>query len=813
MSAFIPIKKVLIAAAIASAFPAFAIAQGSAGNTAPAAEKTIEEVVVTARRREESAQETPVSVTAFDAEGLYRKNITEVKDLTSSVPGINFTSSGGANNTVYSIRGRSRGVFGNALPAVTSYVNEVPLNTWGASIPTYDMASMEVLKGPQGTLFGRNSTAGAVLATTARPEHEFGGYVTGKIGDYDTRLVEGAVNIPVIQDKVALRVAGQIDKRDGYTENMLHPREDDLDNHDRDNYRVSLLLDPTENFSNLTVFEKNNYDEMGMGIIPLGYEPGQGVISMVPYYNGGPFNPPFGGFIVDPTSPFGIAPCGGDPSCDIGALMARQGGDVRKAWHDMPNTLETDLTSWNNTTTWDVGPVTLKNIVGYREVWTRTITDIDGTEFPMINTDNLIDNVQWSEEFQVSGEALDGALEYIGGFFWMKSEPDGPQQLQLQLFAQGGTPFYSPYPAPFNGGFGPSDFYTDESQALFGQITYDLSSFNDSLAGLSLDVGVRYTEDSSENCPVSGVPATAPVPTESDCNQLISEEFKKTTYNLGLNYQYSDQVLFYGVTRTGYRAGGVNSPMLGGALESFQSYDPETVQDFELGMKSDWSLGDVFGRFNIALYHSQYEDVHYAVPTTGVNLGAGGVDGDGDPSNDPTGGLFYSNAGDAEVQGIEVELIAQLTDSLKFSMAGSKMDTDLDADISAPAGFPVELLADQEIEAFIFLGAPEWSYNAGIDYTLPIDSSIGEVILSSKYFHISDIHYGGNIFAEDYGIVDVRADWFGILGTSLDAALYVTNAADEEEITGPSSSSAGLGVNSGFYNPPRMWGASVRYNF
>lgn len=786
---------------------------------APSAERVIDEVVVTARRKEESAQQTPVAVTALDTEGLYRQNITEMKDLMTVTPGINFTSSGGANNTVFSIRGRSRGVFGNAQPAVASYVNEVPLSAQGASIPNYDMASIQVLKGPQGTLFGRNSTAGAVLVTTARPEHHFGGFITGKLGNYDARLVEGAINIPLVEDKVALRVAGQLDKRDGYTKDMMHPDKGDLDEHDRDSHRISLLVEPTANFSNLTVYEKNNYDERGLGIIPVGYQPGTGTISEIPYYSGGAFDPTGvdgvpSGFIIDPSSPLGIAPCGGDPSCDIGVVMARQdAAGIRKVWLNQLNTAKTELTSWSNTTIWDLGAITLKNIIGYREVYSAPVSDIDGLPFPMIDSFNPVSSKQWTEEFQVSGSALGGALEYIGGLFWLKSEPDGDNQLLMQLFAQSGTPYHSTAPAPFNGGFGPSDFFTDESKAVFGQISYDLTHLNASLEGLSVDIGLRHTKDRAENCPVAGVSATAPMPRESDCERRIREDFSKTTYNLGLNYQLNDEILIYGVTRTGYRAGGVNSPILGGSLTSFQSYSPETVQDFELGLKSDWSLGDIFGRLNVALYHSKYKDVHYAVPTTGVGLTTGGIDGDYDDSNDPTGGLFYSNAGEATVEGIEVELITQLTDNLKLTFSGSKMDKDLDPKIRVPEGFPLELIEQRELEAFVFLGAPDWSYTANIDYTLPLDAGIGEIILSSRYFRISDIHYGGNIYADAYEIVDFRADWYGVLGSSIDAAVYLMNAFDEEALLGPSSSTAGLGVNSGFYNAPRMWGVSLRYSF
>ncbi|KJS05103.1 MAG: hypothetical protein VR73_13010 [Gammaproteobacteria bacterium BRH_c0] len=806
-----------MAAALAALCGTVANAQETASATSsasPEAERTLEEIVVTARRREESAQEIPVALTALDSEGLYRENITEIRDLNSSVPGVNFTQSGGANNTVFNIRGRSRAVFGNSQPAVASYVNEVPLSTWGASIPTYDMASIQVLKGPQGTLFGRNTMSGAVLTTTQRPEHEFSGYVMGKVGSYNARVVEGAVNIPVIQDKVALRIAGQIDKRDGFTKNMSRPSEDDFDNKDRQNYRISLLLDPIESLSNLTVYEKNDYDENMINTIPLGYEPGTGAVDFIPFTNGS--------FLFTNPTVMPFVPCNGAPTCDIQALIARQqAAGVRREWTDSPTFLDTELTSLSNTTTWDVGPFTLKNIFGYREVFTNNFSDIDGSDMAIVNADNLVDVKQYSNEFQISGEALDGDLEYIGGYFWLKSEPNGPQRLALQILAQAGTPLDSQNLTdlgglfPFAGAFGPSDHYTDETQAVFGQVSYELSGISDSLAAFSVDMGVRHTKDKTEVCPVPATFYGTPAPTESACDPIdkAKADFSKTTYSLGLNYQAADNVLLYAVTRTGYRSGGVNSPKFGGSLVPFQSYEPETVQDYEIGLKSDWAVGDIFGRFNLALYKSDYEEVHFSVPTTGVNTGLGGVDGDGNPLNDPTGGLFTNNAGEATVEGIEVDLVVQLMAGLELSVAGTSMEKDFKTSFDLPVGFPPNVAADDEIEAFLFLAAPDWSYSVGLDYTLPLSADIGEITLSSRYFHMSDIHYGGNIFADAYELVDFRADWFGVMGSRFDAAVFVSNAFDKEAIVAPSSSSAALGVNSAIFNDPRMVGASLRYSF
>lgn len=811
-------RKLLHSAVLAGTAALFGgLAHAQEGSGAGQETRTLEEVVVTARRKEESAQEIPVSVTALDSNAIYRQNIAEIDDLTSIVPGVNFTASGGANNTVFSVRGRSRGVFGNALPAVTTYVNEVPLSTWGGNIPSYDMASLQVLKGPQGTLFGRNSTAGAVLVSTQAPDHEFGGYVLAKIGEYNSQVFEGAVNIPIVKDKVAMRIAGQLDDRDGFTDDMVHPNEDDYGNHNRDNWRVSLLIEPFENFSNLTVYEKNKTDERAVPIIPVGYvDDPSTAIANVPYYNGEPFPT---GFLVDPSAPLGIVPCGGDPLCDIRVQVARQdAAGVRKSWADLAGFLDQELESWSNTTTWDLGGVTIKNIFGYREVYTHSLSDIDGTQFPMIHADNVVNNKQYTNELQLSGSALDGALQYIGGLFWLKSEPNGGNRLALQLFAQSGTPLDSTFPAPFNGASGPADLYSDTSKAVFGQINYDLSRLSDSLAGLSVDIGARHTKDESENCPVSATTYSDPLPTESDCSQQVSEDFSKTTYNLGLNYQFNDDVLLYFVTRTGYRAGGVNSPILGGELMPYQSYEPEDVQDYELGLKSDWNVGSVFGRFNLALFRSEYDGVHYANNTSGASslLGAAGVDNDFDPSNEPTGGLFYDNVGDATVQGVEVELVVQLMAGLQLSFAGSYLDKELDLSIELPPSwqaYPFLQPAQKDVESFVFLAAPDWSYTVGVDYTLPLDSDLGEVVLSANYFRISDINYGANVDAPSYETTDLRVDWFKLMSSDFDAAIYVSNVFDKEAILGPSSSSPGIGIHSAIYNEPRMWGASLRYSF
>lgn len=154
------------------------------------------DIVVTARRTAENIQSTPVSVTAFGSESLRQSQIRDTQDLLFKTPGVFLAGSGGRENSNFSIRGQSKALAGNSAPGVISYFAEVPAPTLGSSIPTYDLSSVQVLKGPQGTLFGRNTTGGAILYYPTTPTYEFEGYVQASYGSYDARIAEAAINIP-----------------------------------------------------------------------------------------------------------------------------------------------------------------------------------------------------------------------------------------------------------------------------------------------------------------------------------------------------------------------------------------------------------------------------------------------------------------------------------------------------------------------------------------------------------------------------------------------------------------------------------------
>src|ERR1700722_19129976 len=217
----------------------------------------LQEVVVTARRRDENLERVPVAVAVLNGAQLITEGVKTQTDLQTAVPGLSVRQTDQQNQFNYSIRGEGVDAFSNSRPAVLPYINDVQVSTNGAS-SLYDIDSVQVLKGPQGTLFGRNATGGAVLFNTAKPTDEFGGYATVRFGNYDLKEFQGAVNLPIVSDKVLLRLAGDIDDQAGYQRNIFNGTE--LGAVSRRSGRATLILRPNDQLENTTVYE---YDSAG----------------------------------------------------------------------------------------------------------------------------------------------------------------------------------------------------------------------------------------------------------------------------------------------------------------------------------------------------------------------------------------------------------------------------------------------------------------------------------------------------------------------------------------------------------------------
>ena len=230
-----------------------------------------EDIVVTARRREESRRSVPVSITALSAEALEQKSVQDLSDVATLTPSFRFSQEGGKNQPSLSLRGLGVLPIGEGVPAVVAYFNDVPLSKEGGNIPTFDLANIKVLKGPQGRLFGRNTIGGAVLINSKRPTFDTEGHVQAGYGNLDYKELEGALNIPLAKEVAALRVAAQY--RNRRTKNLT-PGNPDLDDINQFSFRASLQLQPTENLSNILILDYFRVREQPAAEVPYRYNVG-----------------------------------------------------------------------------------------------------------------------------------------------------------------------------------------------------------------------------------------------------------------------------------------------------------------------------------------------------------------------------------------------------------------------------------------------------------------------------------------------------------------------------------------------------------
>lgn len=763
--------------------------------------RMLEEVLVSARRSEESIQSVPVSVTAFDATSLKESTITSTEDLQYSVPGVHLAGSGGRQNVVYVIRGQSKALSGTTSPAVVSYFAEVPEPVWGSSVPQFDMANIQVLKGPQGTLFGRNTTGGAILYTPQAPTHEFGGYVGGTLGDYDHQRLQGAINLPIVQDKVALRVAADMNRRDGYTENIGVGG--DLDAINTKTVRVSLLVEPTENISNTLIFDHFKSENDGVGVV------------LDNVFAGDSFP---GGTLI---SLFGLQ---ADAEAQL-ALREARGPFVNDPSFDQFENNERN--SLINRTELDFGAFEVINIFGYRHTDLNYSINVDA--MPTINAFGVIptnfikadkydQSEQYSNEIQFKGLAMDDKLDWLVGGFWLKNEPNGYQGNSVAFAVE----LIGASPAAYT-------FVTEETKAVFAHLQYDMSDW---VEGLGFEVGVRYTEDEVEAC--AGVGATPFNNGENGANEaeLVDCETANTakitntattrlesdakTWSLGLNWQMNDDVFLYAVKRHGYRAGGVNGPVFTGRLIPFQTFEPETVTDYEIGMRADWMLGSTVVRTNVSAFKGEYDNVQAFI--SGVQQGANctpanngpGVtpDGDCDPSNDPAGGTMLLNLGNTEVSGVDLEITVAPTDGLSFTLASTIQDSDT-KEFNKPADLAPYIPGNSI--AFNFF-APK-TLLAGVRYEMPLGEVAENLVFNVDYYWTDDATKGDGLVIESYDVTNLRVDLNGVAETGLDLGIFVRNVLDDEYQVASGASGARLGFETGIYGAPRLYGMELRYSF
>jgi iron complex outermembrane receptor protein len=810
----------------------------AAGYTAPSAIAqdsepqltALEEVFVTARRREESLQDVPIAVTAMDGDYLREQNITELSDLGIHVPSLRFSEGGASTNIpLITLRGqRPSEVLLTLDPAVPVYFAEVVLTpSQGTNLGMYDLANVQVLKGPQGTLFGRNSTGGALLLTPQTPGTELGGYGEVKVGDYNLYQFEGAADLPV-NDQLQFRVAGRSLDRDGYQTNVADNelRGDEYWDEDSYGYRFTTNYEPTDRLSTLTTVAYDKNDMNTRVAIPQAFNSSSRLGTLTNLVHNG------GAAVINPAAP-------STPAVD--EALARQRA---RDWTDV----ETDVGATETVENWIVSNIveyeladalSVKNILGYRNLDSEQNADVDGTAVPLFGaatslTESVTPNPpqgvttasQYSEELQLLGNSFDDRLDWIVGVYWMQMQ--GSESYTSQV--QGANP---DWPA---GGIGvpqidaiaqngylqlsPNANTDNEAWAIYSEGTYTI---NDQW---SVTAGARQTWDERKMEAMNFSTNTTtlqygcamfdennqPLP-DDNCSRKVSESFDELTGRGSLNFTPTQEMLIYASAASGYRTGGFNARGVNDF--TLQPFDPETVMTYELGQKTDWDLFDLaMMRTNLAVYYQDYDDIQKTI--SGTNPASGNFES------------YTVNAAKAEISGVEFEVTVAPTDNLNLSVAYAYVDAKYKQwDRETNPG----VISDFSGVPFVYV--PENSFTGSVAYTLPLDASYGDVMLvGSMYWQDKMVTNDGaflwptlgwsednlqealaTVEADDYTVANFRVDWRSAMGSQFDAAAFVNNAFDEDYVTGGLSVPDSLGWVGSTYGPPRTYGVALRYNF
>lgn len=743
--------------------PNLAFAQDAA---APQA-SVLEEVVVTARRREELLQDVPISVVAVSQEQLNQKNVKTANDLVVVAPGLSIqNTTGNRNTTTYSIRGQGQ-TFGQVAPGVVPYFAEVP----NFSSQIFDLQSVQVLKGPQGTLFGKNTTGGAILFVPVMPTDHFQGYAVGRIGDHDRRDFEFGVGGPIFGDKAMFRIAGQYLSREGYTRDLTSG--EDYDDEDRYGYRAILTLRPLDGLENVTIYEKDKVDEGGSG---------QVVSYIAPNFNNAP--------VLSQLQAY------------LAAQQARGIRDIATTpgW---PAYIRLSNSGWINATTWDVNDyITLKNIYSERRTKGGQSYDIDSTPLPLLQVTNPDDvsTKTITEEFQVQGRL--GPVSGVVGYYYEDSDTplhvgfDTNQFFSAAVLGALAPPLATLFPdgAVLRAiSYGSS---SGRSQAFFGQLDWNVTD------SLTLTGGVRRTEDERGSfsqtftlLPGQPVPGGPTIP-------VIQQEvsFEATTWNVAASYEVNRNLNVYATVRRGYKAGGLNSSAINPADRLF---DPEFLTDYEVGVKGRYAFGDWRTRFAVDVFYDDYTDIQRFInlPTTPAST-------------------ITRNAAAGNITGLDVDVTVAPSDWFDVSLVYTFMDAEYDTYMDPVQGdlsesrFPNTPKHQLTLTPVVHFPAPDglgrFSAMANIYYQSSMALDPANVPNGNPAVTASAL--GANI--DGYTRVDLRLDWREAMGSPVSVAAYLRNAFDEEYVVGSNNQLSTLfGFGSLTYGQPRMFGIELRYEF
>ncbi|MCB2073291.1 MAG: TonB-dependent receptor, partial [Novosphingobium sp.] len=698
---------------------------------------------------------------------------------------------------------------------VLPYINEVQIVSHSSS-PLYDMAGIQVLKGPQGTLFGRNATGGAVLYETAKPTDEFEGYVLARYSSHDKFDAEGAINIPVHED-VALRIAASHTSGGAFIEDYF--TDEEYGGLDRTSIRASLKLDPAPGITNTTVIQYT--DEDGTNTPYLLWS----AYSCGATNNGIPLITGAGCLLTKATNPGFAAFQAAHPNAYQGDLLdavalQRSLGP----WKNLSNVdpYHSAESTWvTNKTEIEISPnVTLKNIFGYNKSRSLDGYDYDASPFPYfeiqgeVNADGIkvtptegwhVTTRQISDEFQIQGKAMDNRLDYVVGFYYLDQKFSVISNLDFRDYGLSGAN-YLLQPVPLGSTDATNRFaYTattsTKSVAGFAQASLAVTD------KLNATAGFRYTHDKTTMTQLPGslwlffFPANTPE----------TQKGSKPSWTVSLDYQVTPELMIYAAHRGSWRSGSYNystPPINDVALNGGNKFLPETTYDVELGVKySGDSLG-VPVTFNADVYQQWVKNIQRAVYIfTNNNVS-----------------LLTGNVPRAKITGVEMDFTVKPSDYVTIGASGTYTDARYTGNRTVTLGYTDDPTTPQDESLVVtygpFADVPKWSGTVFGEFTLPLGVETGDLTLRVDAYAQSKMYFSNvanttnpDTVLPSYQLVNARLTWGDVMGLPLDVSVFARNLFKEKYYTGGNAGQSGglpNSVNSGY---PRFIGGEVKVTF
>lgn len=761
----------------------------NAQEPAPSQSILMEEITVTAQKREQSVQDVGISITAFSGEQMRALGYTNAQEITAQAAGVSTMQPNGEANYAIGIRGVANNDFTtNVESPVAIYVDEVYISQMsGAGFLLFDVDRVELLRGPQGTLFGRNATGGLVHYITVKPStEEVNGYGSLTYGRFNRLKLQGAVNVP-LSDTVAIRASVATHQGGGYVENRLNPQSD-LNNADESAGRLQALFQPTED---LDILLNARFGEQDIRTGFFEY--------------------------VSAVFPTGEA-TPGVPNDDLGGYVDTD-GDVYAGDYDTPGHNILDTRGYSGTLKWDLGFATLTSITDYQTVERDYIEDSDASPVDYFQFFLTTDTEQFSQEIRLHGETE--KLKWVTGFYYMDLEVrDSNGGITRGLFnALASVGVFGEEAIGltvddlgFNGIRNP--YATDtETWSLFGQLEYSLSD------KVSLIGGFRWIDEDKSHLYhnfLAWFPDTSTSGQDPNAT-IIGDALPESPFSgnrsdgnwaarAQVNFMPDDNLLLYGSWNRGVKSGGYNAPLLPSPFaltEPFMTYDPEKLDAYEAGFK--WDSESYPLRVNGSVYYYDYKNYQafsiIGLDTATLNAQAE-VQG------------FELEVQTAPAQGLDMQFGVAYIDSEVTDVPGLTVDVDVDADgiVDVPALFPGATVEPVQ--------TPKWNLNGLLRYEF--DVGPGSLALQADGMYRSSHHFAlTNLPASTesgYFLANASVTWFAE-NQDWSMRFFVQNLTDKEyvvqtfDLSGTVTNGGLFGLIEQYYGRPRVWGVNLTYSF